>query len=126
MGWLGGMIEEVRLNLSPGVLAWAMHRVTGILLVLYLLAHFAVLGTSLQGAGAFESAIAGLGGPLFTFLESAIVVIVAYHMFNGLRIIAVEFASLTRQQRRLFRAVIAGSLATMTYTGWVFFERVLG
>lgn len=124
--WVRGVIHEVRLNFTPGMVAWALHRITGVLLVCYLFAHIILLGAALKGAAAFDSAMAGLRTPFFTFLESAIVVVVAYHMFNGLRIIAVEFGSLTRRQQKIFWLVITGSITTMACTGWVFVERALG
>jgi succinate dehydrogenase / fumarate reductase cytochrome b subunit len=125
VAWVRGMIDEIRLNLSPGVLAWALHRVTGVLLAFYLFAHLAVLGTSLGGAGGFDAAMSGLRSPFFLFLESAIVVSIAYHMLNGVRVMIIEFAGLTRQQRHLFQLVLGGSVAVMALTGWVFFKRVL-
>ncbi len=63
-------------------------------------------------------------GPLFELLEALVVLIAAFHMFNGLRIIAVDFSGLGRHQKAMFAGVLVGFALVLVGTGWVFFARV--
>ena len=126
LGKLKGVVDDVRLNANLGAVAWILHRLSGLALVLYLFLHVWTLGAATQGPAAFDARMAVFTSGVFAFLESLIVAVAAFHMFNGLRIILVDFARLTHWQKGMFQAVLAGSVAVMGYTGWVFFERIFG
>jgi succinate dehydrogenase cytochrome b subunit len=119
-------VEEIRFNLNVGSLAWAFHRITGIGLAIYLILHLITLSSAVRGANSFQDAFATLDNTPFAVVESVIVVAVAYHMFNGLRVIGVDFFGLTRQQRFLAIAVMVASLGVMAWTTAVFLERIFG
>ena len=123
---LRGVAEEVRLNLNAGAIAWILHRLTGLVLVAYLLLHLWGLGAAINGKEAFDARMRTFGGGVFDLLEAAVVMIVAFHMFNGLRVIVVDFVLLTRWQKEMFGAVLACFAVVLGYTAWVFFERALG
>ncbi len=74
----------------PGYWAFLLHRLSGLALVLFLPAHFLVLGMALNGA-AFDAAIAWTDRPLVKFGEWGIVVVLALHMTGGIRLLALEF-----------------------------------
>ena len=74
----------------PGYWAFLLHRLSGLALVLFLPAHFLVLGMALNEA-AFDSAIAWTGQPLVKFGEWGIVVLLTLHMTGGIRLLALEF-----------------------------------
>lgn len=88
--------------------SWVLHRLTGVAIYFFLLVH--ILDTSLVRfspeaynivIGTYQTPIMGLG-------ELGLVIAIAYHALNGLRIIAVDFFSWgTRYQRLLFYIVIA-------------------
>ncbi len=66
----------------PGMIAWMLHRVTGVLLVLYFIMH--MVGT------------AGVCGFLPTitqniYVEAVVIILFSWHAMNGLRIIFMEF-----------------------------------
>lgn len=92
---------------TEGMWSWVLHRVTGMLLFLFLLVH--VLDTSLvrispevynEVIGAYKTPIMGLG-------EAGLVAALAFHAFNGIRIILVDFlAKGPRYQRVMFWIVI--------------------
>ena len=50
--------------------------------------------------------------------------IAAFHMFNGLRIIAVDFSGLGRHQKAMFAGVLGCFALVLAWTSWVFFARV--
>ncbi len=90
-----------------GMWSWVLHRITGVAIFFFLLVH--VLDTALIRVspeaydaviGTYQNEIMGLG-------ETALVGAIAYHAFNGLRIILIDFWSKgARYQRYLFWGVL--------------------
>lgn len=74
----------------PGYWAFLVHRLSGLALVLFLPAHFLVLGMALNEA-AFADVIAWTDHPLVKFGEWGLVVLLAAHMTGGIRLLALEF-----------------------------------
>jgi len=74
-----------------GFVAAMLHRLSGIVLAIFLPLHFLALATALNGADALDSFLALTRQPLVAFLEWGIVVALATHMALGLRVLAVEF-----------------------------------
>ncbi|MDR2104709.1 MAG: succinate dehydrogenase [Deferribacteraceae bacterium] len=73
-----------RYRIDPGMLAWLFHRVSGVIIGLFLIFH--ILGFS--GICPFLSKVAGSKGIL-----AAVAFLFFLHAANGIRIIFVEFAS---------------------------------
>jgi succinate dehydrogenase / fumarate reductase cytochrome b subunit len=71
--------------------SWVAHRVTGVLLFLFLLVH--VLDTALVRVSpeAYNAVIGAYKTPILGLGEAGLVLAVAFHAFNGLRVIAVDF-----------------------------------
>ena len=68
-----------------------LHRVTGLALLVYFVAHVLTIATALvSGPAAFTSVMATFRQPAFRAVELAIVGCVLFHGLNGLRLIAVE------------------------------------
>ncbi len=123
---LGGIVAELRLNPHSGSVAWVGHRVSGVILVIYLALHLWGLGSAAGGKAAFDNRMQTFSGPVFELLEALVVLIAAFHMFNGLRVIAVDFSGLGRHQKAMFSTVLGGFALVLAWTGWVFFARVFG
>jgi len=97
-----------------GMWSWVLHRITGVAIFFFLLVH--ILDTALVRVspeaynaviGTYKTVIMGLG-------EIVLVAAIAYHAFNGLRIILVDFWSwATRHQRQLWWVVLLLWLVTM-------------
>ncbi len=121
-----GILEDVRHNVNVGTLAWIFHRLTGLALVLFLFVHLWALGAAIEGGVLFEAQMSVFESTFFLFLESLIVIFVAFHMFNGLRIIATEFLGLNRSQKQLFQIALTASAGVMVVSGWMFFDKVFG
>jgi len=82
----------------PGYWAFLLHRLSGLALVLFLPAHFWVLGLALDAA-ALDGAIAWTAHPLVTFGEWGIVVLLAAHMTGGVRLLMLEFLPWSDRQK---------------------------
>ena len=90
-----------------GMWSWVLHRITGVAIFFFLLVH--VLDTSLIRVSpeAYDAVIGTYKNPIMGIGEVALVGAIAYHAFNGLRIIVVDFWSKgAKYQRQLFWIVI--------------------
>ncbi len=97
-----------------GMWSWVAHRVTGFAIFFFLLVH--VLDTALVRVSpeAYNAVIGTYKNPIMALGEVVLVGAIAYHAYNGLRIILVDFWSwATRHQRQLWWGVIALWLVTM-------------
>jgi succinate dehydrogenase / fumarate reductase cytochrome b subunit len=81
-------------------IAWLLHRVSGVAIVLFLFLH--ILDTSLVGFGprVYETFIGVYRSPPFRVLEVALVAAVLYHGINGVRTIVVDFVENTNHLQR--------------------------
>ena len=94
-----------------GTWAALVHRVSGILLVLFLPGHFIALGSALEGAASFDSFLAWTQQPLVKFMEWGIVLSLAAHLGGGLRVLALEFLPWRDWHKSLAAAAAAGAIA---------------
>lgn len=92
-----------------GMWSWVAHRISGVLLFLFLFAH--VLDTALVRVSpdAYNEVMEAYKNPVVGLGEAGLVAAVIFHALNGLRIIAVDFWSKgPRYQRQMFWAVVIG------------------
>ena len=86
-------LERTMRGQKPGLgaYAWVAHRITGLILVVYLLIHIATLSVVLQGPDPFDRAMATFENPVVQFFELLLIWIVIWHMLNGIRLIVLHF-----------------------------------
>ena len=92
-----------------GMWSWVAHRISGVLIFLFLFAH--VLDTALVRVSpdAYNEVMGAYKNPVVGLAEAGLVAAVIFHALNGLRIIAVDFwAKGPKYQRQLFWAVAIG------------------
>jgi succinate dehydrogenase / fumarate reductase cytochrome b subunit len=92
-----------------GMWSWVAHRISGVLIFLFLFAH--VLDTALVRVSpeAYNSVMETYKNPVVGLGEAGLVAAVLFHALNGLRIVAVDFwAKGPRYQRQMFWAVVVG------------------
>jgi len=85
------MTPDRRSRGHPGFAAFVVHRVSGVLLTLFLPLHFWLLGRALDSAAALESALRWVDRPAFKLAEWGLVVLLAAHLAGGLRVLMLEF-----------------------------------
>ena len=76
---------------QPGFAAALLHRVSGILLAVFLPFHFLVLALALERADALDSFLRITAEPFVKLSEAALVGALGLHMALGLRVLAIEF-----------------------------------
>ena len=92
-----------------GMWSWVAHRISGVLIFLFLFAH--VLDTALVRVSpeAYNDIMETYKNPIVGLGEAGLVAAVIFHALNGLRIVAVDFWSRgPRLQRQMFWAVVIG------------------
>lgn len=92
----------------PSYWAFLVHRVSGLLLALFLPAHFWVLGRALAGEAALDVFLRWTEQPLVKASEVALVLLLAAHLAGGLRLLSVEFIGWRRPAQRSWVAVATG------------------
>ena len=74
-----------------GFAAFFIHRISGVLLAVFLPVHFLTLGLALDGARRLDAFLAFAELPWVKVSEWALVVLLSVHLAFGLRILALEF-----------------------------------
>jgi succinate dehydrogenase / fumarate reductase cytochrome b subunit len=103
-----------------GQWSWALHRVTGVAIILFLFAH--VVDTAVIGWGpeAYNKVLAAYANPVVRFLEYGLVAAVLYHALNGVRIMIVDFwPRAALHQKRLFYITMTIFVLAMIPISWI-------
>ena len=93
-----------------GVWAALGHRLSGLLLALFLPVHFLTLGLAIEGEAKLESVLQWSDQPLVKFGEWGLVVLLSVHLVFGLRLLAIEFLPWPGPLKRVIAAGAAASL----------------
>jgi succinate dehydrogenase cytochrome b556 subunit len=122
-GFFKTYTDELGLNANVGTWSWILHRITGLILVLYTFMHFFALSSSIGGASTFNAWLSNLQTTLTHLLEIGLVAVVAFHLLNGLRITIADFFLATKSHKALFWIVIIIFLIFLVVTLIVFLPR---
>jgi succinate dehydrogenase / fumarate reductase cytochrome b subunit len=118
-------LKDFFLNRHEGQLSFGIHRLTGILMAIYLIPHVFVNSFALlYGPEGYDRATEA--AQRLHWLEILIILGVAFHMFNGIRITWVDFFRGTRLRRRLFYVAGAFTMLALFYSLYVYIPRMLG
>jgi fumarate reductase subunit D len=115
------MTDPVTTRNHPSYWAFAVHRVSGLALAVFLPVHLYVIGLAIEGAAALDGFLAWTDSPWVKAAETGLVLLLAAHMTGGLRLLAVEFLPWSDAQKSLI-AVAAGVAAAI---GLIFLLRAL-
>jgi fumarate reductase subunit D len=74
---------------DAGYLGFAVHRVSGVLLALFLPVHFWALGLA-RDQPRFDAFLAWTQQPVLKVAETVLVMLLAVHLAGGLRVLAIE------------------------------------
>ncbi len=77
---------------SWSYIAFTLHRLSGLVLALFLPFHFLVLGLAIEGEAALDGMLAWTAQPLVKVAEWGLVVLFALHLLLGLRVLVLEWA----------------------------------
>ena len=91
--------------------AFVVHRLSGVLLALFLPLHFQVLVMAVKKPEAFDSFTAWAEAPLVKLAETVLIVLLAAHLTGGLRLLAIEFLPWRDWQKSAVAVTAGVSLA---------------
>lgn len=84
-----------------GMYAFWLHRITGIVITVFLFLHIWTLSAVFRGKDAYDYAISKFDTKFGYLFQYVLLLIVAIHLINGLRITVVDFCGVTRSQKKL-------------------------
>jgi len=103
-----------------GQWSWALHRLTGIGVLLFLFAHILDTALIILGPTLYNKIIALYRLPLFGFAEIGLFAAVLYHSFNGVRICVIDFwPATTRYHKQMWAAVMLLFFAVFLPVAWI-------
>jgi fumarate reductase subunit D len=82
---------DLRARQHAAYWAFLVHRVSGVLLSLFLPLHFLLLATALAGASSLDSWLHMLDRPAIKIAEWGLVVLLSLHLTGGIRLLLIEF-----------------------------------
>jgi succinate dehydrogenase / fumarate reductase cytochrome b subunit len=105
---------------GQGQWAWAAHRITGILVFLFLMAH--ILDTALVGFGPklYNRVVSVYHNPIIRLMEIGLAGAVLFHALNGVRIMILDFFPKSSDKQREMFGIVVG-LFVVLFTPAVFF-----
>jgi len=95
----------------PAWIAFIVHRISGLLLALFLPLHFWALGQAIAGQAALDGFLRWSDSPVLKVAETGLVVLLAAHLAGGLRVLALEFLGWRAAQKSLAAASAGVALA---------------
>ena len=83
----------------PGMVAWLLHRISGVIIGLYLILH--ILGAS-GAVSPFQSVVS------LSIVKALFLASFSFHAFNGVRIVLMEFGAAAEREsfKKYFMAVV--------------------
>src|SRR5260221_12568039 len=75
----------------PAYWAFLAHRISGLLLALFLPAHFWALSRAIEGEARLDALLRWTENPLVRLAEAGLVVLLAAHLAGGVRLLALVF-----------------------------------
>lgn len=104
-----------------GTWAFALNRLTGLGLVLYLMLHLGVLTLLLFGEEQWDAFIMFARHPLVLTLDVVLIFGILYHGLNGIRVALVGMGIAFRWQKVLFWVLMAIGIFLLAVSGWLVF-----
>ncbi len=95
----------------PAFWAFLVHRVSGVMLALFLPLHFLALSQALAGEAALDAFLVWTQQPLLKASEIALVFLLAAHLTGGLRLLVVEFVGWHGEAQKSMLAAAGGVAA---------------
>jgi len=103
--------NDFRARSHPAYWAFIVHRLSGLLLALFLPFHFWALGQALNGAASLDAFLHWTEQPFVKFAETGLVLLLAAHLTGGVRLLMLEFLAWRDWQKTLLALSAGISLA---------------
>lgn len=88
-------------NRNTGMYAFWIHRITGVMITIFLFLHIWTLSAVFRGKDAYDYAVSKFDTKFGCLFQYVLLLVVAIHLINGVRITVVDFCGITRSQKKL-------------------------
>lgn len=116
-GWKGWFAVRKR---HLGYVAFALNRLTGLGLVLYLIIHLVVLSLLARGPETWDAFIKLAKSPAFLLLDVILLAGILFHGLNGLRVILVGLGIGVHRHKELFWGLMLLAAILLIFGAWGF------
>jgi len=121
--WLFGRNSEFwPTNMKTGMWAWVGHRLTGIILVVYVFMHLSFLTQASLSHQKFDSLMQVTAQPAFVFMDFMLVCAVIYHAMNGFRVVMFDMGLGIRKQKLVFWIMMTIATVLVAVGFWLLFD----
>ena len=100
---------------KAGSWAYALNRITGIGLVVYMYLHLVILSMLLRGPGSWDAFVSLARSPYFLALDVILFAGALIHGLNGLRVALTSFTIGVKVQKALFSMVMIVTVVTLAF-----------
>ena len=105
--------NDARARGHPAYWAFVVHRISGLVLTLFLPVHFFALSQALARPAALDDFLAWTRQPVVKFAETVLVLALAAHLAGGVRLLFVEFVGWRAEWQKT--ALAAAGAAAIAY-----------
>ena len=98
--------STLRRRAHRGFWAFAIHRISGLALALFLPVHFWALGHAIEGEARLETFLRWTDNPLTKAAEFGLVFLLAAHLAGGVRVLLLEFVGWRDWHQRAVAATL--------------------
>lgn len=110
----------LRVSLETGTMAHLLHRVTGLLIVVYLFLHIGAMSYTYFDAGSgFDDLMATFASTPFLIIDLVLFAGVMIHGLNGIRIMLFDMGYFSRRQKELFWVMMAIAATSVLIATWL-------
>lgn len=104
-----------------GTWAFALNRLTGIGLTVYLFLHLGVLSLLAQGSEGWDNFLELAHSPIYLIFDVILIFGILFHGLNGIRVALVGMGVGVRSQRTLFWILMAVGIVLLVVSAWLVF-----
>jgi succinate dehydrogenase / fumarate reductase, cytochrome b subunit len=112
-------------NFRLGMWVWFLHRLTGVIILLYGVAHLLVIAFS-RSALSFDSLMAFFRRPVILVMELLLLAVIIFHTLNGFRIMLFDVGIGIRWQKALFWGLMGVGALMLAFSAIILLPLVGG
>jgi len=107
-------------NYALGMWVWLLHRVTGVIIAVYGLAHLVVISFATIGTGGkdFNDLMDFFSKPYILAFEMVLMAAIFFHVLNGFRILLFDLGIGVRVQKQMFAGLMVVGAVLYSLAVW--------
>jgi succinate dehydrogenase / fumarate reductase, cytochrome b subunit len=118
--------REMYLGRGLGMWAFWLHRLSGLVIALYMLVHISVVALVITSKASFDGAMVFLKNPIFIALEMGLIATILVHGLNGVRIVLFDLGYGLVQQKGIFVGLMVIGVIPLTAAIIVAWPHIFG